>query len=278
MIKNNTGYDLKHLFIGAEGTLGVVTRVVLRLHPQPASVCTALCTVENYDGALALLRHVKEKMAGTLSAFEMMWPDFYETVTRKVPWLSPPLPHGASGYVLIEALGAEQAHDQARFESMLEEALEDELVVDAVIAQSRAESQSLWRIRDASGELTQIFGPQVKFDVSIPTSDIGRFVDEATAALKNQWPDVQTVSFGHIGDSNIHLNVHVDDDSADVEIERMVYGLVRQWHGSISAEHGVGLLKREFLGHTRTPEEIALMRTLKHALDPKGILNPGKVL
>src|SRR5436190_6851662 len=187
MIKNNTGYDLKHLFIGAEGTLGVVTRVVLRLHPQPKSVCTALCTVDNYDGALALLHHVKETMAGTLSAFEMMWPDFYETVTRKVPGLSPPLPYGAGGYVLIEALGADQAHDQARFESMLEQVLEDELVVDAVIAQSRAESQALWRIRDASGELTQIFGPQVKFDVSIPMRDIGRFIDAAVAALKKRW-------------------------------------------------------------------------------------------
>ncbi len=282
MIKNNTGYDLKQLFIGSEGTLGVVTRVVLRLHPQPKSVCTALCTVDDYAGALALLRHVKEGMAETLSAFEMMWPDFYETVTRKVPGLSPPLPYGSGGYVLIEALGSDQAHDQSRFEAMLQAALEQKLITDAVIAQSRAESQALWRVRDASGELTQIFGPQAKFDVSIPTRDIGRFVEAAVAALKQRWPQAGTVAFGHIGDSNVHLNVHVDKESVasaamEHEVEQVVYDLVRQWNGSVSAEHGIGLLKREFLGHTRTPEEIELMRAVKRTLDPFGILNPGKV-
>ncbi|MFL6651078.1 MAG: FAD-binding oxidoreductase [Sulfurifustaceae bacterium] len=280
MIKNNTGYDLKQLFIGAEGTLGIITRVVLRLHPQAQSMCTALCAVSDYDKAVALLRHAKQQLAGMLSAFEMMWPDFYELVTRNVPGLTPPLPHGHGGYVLVELLGADQIQDQARFEAMLHAALEQELVRDAVVAQSRAESQAFWRLRDASGELPQIFDPHGKFDVSIPTKDIGRFVDACRAAVKTRWPNARTVTFGHIGDSNIHFNVHVDGAAiADVEheIEAIVYGLVREWRGSISAEHGVGTLKRSYLAYSRAPEEIALMRTLKQALDPHGILNPGKI-
>lgn len=281
MIKNNTGYDLKHLFVGSEGTLGVVTRVVLRLHPEPKSVCTALCAVADYTKAVALLRHAKERLAGMLSAFEMMWPDFYELVTQKVPGLTTPLPYGSGGYVLVEALGAEQAPDQERFEAMLQAALEQGLVTDAVVAQSQAESQALWRVRDSSGELVHIFIPQAKFDISIPTRDIDRFAAAATAALKARWPQAQTVTFGHIGDSNIHLNVHVDAPagaSLEAEIERIVYDLVREWRGSVSAEHGIGLLKRAHLGHTRTAEEMQLMRTLKLALDPRCILNPGKVL
>ena len=279
LLKNNTGYDVKHLFIGAEGTLGIVTRVVLRLHPRPKSLCTALCAVASYDDTLALLRHAKESLGGTLSAFEMMWPDFYELVTTKVQGLKAPLAYGYGGYVLIEALGSDQAHDQTRFEAMLQAAMEQGLVADAVIAKSHAESQALWALRDASGELAQIFAPDAKFDISIPTGDIGRFLDACGAALRRRWPRVRSVSFGHIGDANIHLNVHLEgDEGTEADIERVVYDMVRDWHGSISAEHGIGLLKRPYLGHSRTPEEIQLMRTLKQALDPRGILNPGKIL
>ncbi len=281
MLKNNAGYDLKHLFIGSEGTLGVITRVVLRLHPEPKSVCTALCSVTDYENAVALLRHAKQGMGGALSAFEMMWPDFYELVTRKVPGITPPIRYGYGGYVLIEALGSDQTPDQARFENMLQAALEQGLIEDAVIAQSRGESNALWRVRDASGEITQLLDLQAKFDISIPTNDIGRFVDACRTAVKSRWPNSQSVSFGHIGDSNVHFNVHVGAENGepqDAALERMVYDMVRDWKGSISAEHGIGLLKRDYLGHSRTPEEIQLMRTLKRTLDPYGILNPGKVL
>lgn len=279
MLKNNTGYDLKQLFIGSEGTLGVITRVVLRLHPEPKSLCTALCTVADYTQALALLRHMKEELAGMLSAFEMMWPDFYQLATQKVPGLAPPLPYGYGAYVLVEALGSDQQADQARFEAALQGAMDAGFVLDAAIAQSHAESQALWRVRDASGELTHIVKPQAKFDVSIPARDIGRFVDECSAAVKARWPNVQTMSFGHIGDSNIHFNVRIDTDetSPQTELEHMVYDIVRRWNGSISAEHGVGVLKRAYLRHTRTAEEVQLMRTLKQALDPHGILNSGKI-
>lgn len=280
MIKNNTGYDLKQLFIGAEGTLGIVTRVVLRLHPQAQSLCTAICAVSDYENAIGLLRHAKQGLAGMLSAFEMMWPDFYELVTSKVPGLAPPLPYGHGGYVLVELLGADQAQDQARFEMMLQGAIERGFVRDAVIAQSRAESQAFWRLRDASGELPHVFDPHGKFDVSIPTKEIGRFVDACCTAVRKRWPRTRTATFGHIGDSNIHINVHVDGavvSEVEPDIEAIVYGLVRDWRGSISAEHGVGTLKRPYLTYSRTPEEITLMRTLKQALDPHGILNPGKI-
>ncbi len=280
MLKNNAGYDLKHLFIGAEGTLGVVTRVVLRLHPQPKSVCAALCAVADYARALGLLRHAQEGLAGTLSAFEMMWPDFYQSATQKVAGVEQPLRLGYGGYVLIEALGADQAADQARFEAVLHAAMEQGIVLDAAVAQSHADTQAFWRIRDAIGELTRLLRPQAKFDVSLPIRAIGQFVEASVAALRARWPNVRTLSFGHIGDSNVHLNVRVDPPAADVEpeIERMVYDVVRRLGGSISAEHGIGLAKRPYLGHSRTPEEIRLMRALKQALDPRGILNPGKIL
>ncbi|HEX7045770.1 MAG TPA: FAD-binding oxidoreductase [Burkholderiales bacterium] len=278
MLKNNAGYDLKQLFIGSEGTLGIVTRVVLRLHPKPKSTCTALCAVADYAAVLGLLRHAKQGLAGTLAAFEMMWPDFYELITRNVPEARAPLAYGYGGYVLVEALGSDQAHDQVRFEAMLEEAVEEGLVQDAVIAKSEAESRAIWRIRDGSGDFPRILWPAVGFDVSIPTSDIGRFVETCRSALETRWPGVRTVFFGHIGDSNIHIAVKVGDGTQpEAEIEDLVYALVRDWGGSISAEHGIGLLKRPFLGYTRTPEEIALMRTIKRALDPNNILNPGKI-
>jgi len=208
----------------------------------------------------------------------MMWPDFYELVTRNVPEARAPLAYGYGGYVLVEALGSDQAHDQARFEAMLEEAVEEGFVQDAVIAKSEAESRAIWRIRDGSGDFPRILWPAVGFDVSIPTSDIGRFVETCRGALEARWPGVRTVFFGHIGDSNIHIAVKVGDGAQpEAEIEDLVYALVRDWGGSISAEHGIGLLKRPFLGYTRTPEEIALMRTIKRALDPNNILNPGKI-
>lgn len=277
MLKNNTGYDLKHLFIGAEGTLGVVTRVVLRLHPRPRSVCTALCAVADYSRVVELLRHARESMAGTLSAFEMMWPDFYELVTRRgdVP---APLPIGHGAYILIEALGSDQGLDQARLEAMLEAAFERDLIVDALIAQSEREAQNLWHVRDASGEFPQLFWPHVGFDVSLPTGVIGNFIDACTAAAKNRWSNAATVFFGHVGDSNIHIGIKVgDSEQPHEELAALVYGLVGEFHGSISAEHGIGLHKRDYLAHSRTPEELALMRTLKNALDPRGILNPGKI-
>lgn len=279
MLKNNTGYDLKQLFIGSEGTLGVITRVVLRLYPQPRSTCTALCAVEDYAAVLRLLNHVKSSLGSTLSAFEMMWPDFYECAVTGLPHLGEPLPRGQGGYILVEAMGTDQTPDQERFETVLGEAIEMGCVRDAVIAQNETDARALWSVRDASGEFHRTFWPHVGFDVSIPTGQLGDFVAACKARLQAHWPRAETVFFGHVGDSNVHIAVRVGRDAQpEAAIEEVVYGLVGEWQGSISAEHGIGLLKRPYLKYSRQPAELALMWRIKQALDPLGILNPGKVL
>jgi FAD/FMN-containing dehydrogenase len=278
MIKNNAGYDLKQLFIGSEGTLGVITRVVLRLHPQPRSTCTALCAVKDYRQVLVLLRQLREALGGNLTAFEMMWPDFYELITTEVAGRTPPIAYGHGAYVLIEASGTDPEHDQAHFEATLNALLEQQLVADAVLAQSDAQARSLWAIRDGSGEFRQVFWPHAGFDVSIPTGALGEFIQATTDALRARWPLARTVFFGHVGDANLHIGVQVGRGEQPLhEIDELVYGQVRQWQGSVSAEHGIGILKRPYLRHSRTEPEVMAMKALKRCLDPHNILNPGKI-
>jgi FAD/FMN-containing dehydrogenase len=278
MIKNNSGYDLKQLFIGTEGTLGVITRVVLRLQPQPRSTCTAMCAVEDFDKLIGLLNHMRGKLGASMSAFEVMWPDFFDLITAKVPNRKSPFDTKYGTYVLIETNGTDQVRDQELFEGALESAMETGLVADAVIAQSETEAKRLWEIRDGSGEFRNVLWPSVNFDISMPIGNLGKFIDAARAALHARWPDAQTVFFGHIGDSNIHITIKVGEGKQpEHEIDELIYGMMRDWNGAITAEHGVGVLKREYLGNSRSAEEIALMKTLKKALDPKGIMNPGKV-
>ena len=277
LLKNNCGYDLKQLFIGAEGTLGVVTRVVLRLYPKPRSACTALCAVADYPAVMLLLGLARAHLAGTLSAFELMWPDFYG-LAGPATGKPLPLPEGHGGYVLIEAMGSDQEPDQARFERMLELALDHGAIKDAVVAHSGEQAKGLWAVRDTSSAFRQTFWPHVVFDVGIPVGGIGDFVQACRDRLGRRWPGVRTVFFGHVADGNVHIGVSVPEDPMPAaEVEQMIYGAVREWRGAISAEHGIGLLKKEFLGHSRTPEAIALMRRIRVALDPHGILNPGKV-
>jgi FAD/FMN-containing dehydrogenase len=279
LIKNNAGLDIRQIFIGSEGTLGIITRVVLRLYPAPRSTCTAMVAAPDYDRVVALLRHAQAALGGTLSAFEMMWPDFYTLMTTQVPGMPQPLPLGSPAYVLIEALGSEPEPDLARFERMLETAAEADLLTDAVVAQSPADARAFWTVRDGSGDFPRIGWPGKSFDIGIPTARIGAFVDACKADLQARWSTAETAFFGHIGDSNLHLHVKVrDGEQPQEEIEEVVYGTVRAWSGTVSAEHGIGVIKRRYLGHSRSPEEIAVMRAIKHALDPKGLLNPGKVL
>lgn len=279
MLKNNTGYDLKQLFVGSEGTLGVITRAVLRLHAQPRSTCTALCAVADYAGVLALLRRARDGLGGALSAFELMWPDFYGLVTGRGAQVGRPLPPGHGAYVLVETLGTDAAPDQARFERVLGEALEAGIVADAVIAQSEADGSALWRVRDASGELRSIFWPHVGFDVSVETARIGEFIEDCRARLCRRWPSVATVFFGHVCDANIHIGVRIGEGEQPAEaIEEIVYACVGDWRGSVSAEHGIGTLKRAHLYRSRSDAERAMMALVKRAVDPRGILNPGKVL
>jgi FAD/FMN-containing dehydrogenase len=278
MIKNNAGYDLKQLFLGSEGTLGILTRLVLRLFPKPQSVSTALLALDDYPSVLDLLRRARSGFGGTLSAFEVMWPDFYTLGTTALG-RTPPVAEGHGAYVLIETMGTDPATDQARFEEVLGAALEDGVAVDAVIAQSEAQTQALWAIRDCPGEFPKVFWPQISFDVSLPTGEIGARVPELRDRLERAFPGMRTVFFGHVADSNLHLAVNMADQAMPVHaIDEVVYGAIGEWGGSISAEHGIGTTKRAFLHHSRTGEEIALMRLLKATLDPNGILNPGKVL
>jgi FAD/FMN-containing dehydrogenase len=279
MLKNNAGYDLKQLFIGSEGTLGVITRAVLRLRPKPASQCVALLALPAYDAVLDLLGRARSTLGDALSAFEMMAPEFYALGTTALN-RRPPLPPDQPFYGLIELLGNDQAADEARLHAVVEAALADGVALDAVAAQSPREVGELWRIRDCPGEWSQTwFWPQISFDISIPTGRIGDFIVAARGRLLAEFPTAHAVFFGHVADSNLHLSVRVEPDPQPTHaLEALVYATVRDWQGSISAEHGIGLLKRDYLDHCRTPEEIQLMRTLKQALDPKGILNPGKVL
>ena len=278
MIKNNAGYDLKYLFIGAEGTLGVITRLVLRCYPKARGVCTGLCAVNDYQGVLDLLAAARSGLGSTLSAFEMMWPEFYHLGTQALG-RRPPLEPKYGCYVLVETMGDDEATDQARFEAVIGEAIERGIVQDAVVAKSGAEARELWAIRDCPGEWIKTeHWPQIAFDVSIPTGQMGDYMQYAKAKIEERWPGTVAVCFGHVADSNLHLSVRSNGDPKwEHQVEELVYATVGEWKGSISAEHGIGVHKKPFLHYSRTPEEIAMMRQLKAALDPKGTLNPGKV-
>jgi FAD/FMN-containing dehydrogenase len=277
MLKNNTGYDLKQLFIGSEGTLGVVTRAVLKLFPKPLGTDIALCAFHTFDSVYDFLHRARAELAGSLSAFELMWPSFYAYATASRA--APPLPAGYAAYVLVESMGTDPERDTAHFSTFLERALEDNLVADAVLAKSIAETRTLWSIRDMSGELTEKLQPLSNFDVSIDTGKIYAFETDCLARLRTIWPSAETICFGHLADSNLHMFVKVEKTLFPAHhVEEIVYACVRDWGGSISAEHGIGLTKKPYLSYSRTADEIALMKSIKSVLDPRGILNPGKVL
>jgi len=277
MQKNNAGYDLKHLFIGSEGTLGVVTRLVLRLFPRPASICTAFCALPDYAAVLALLSRARAKLGGALSAFEVIWPEFYHLATTD-HGVRPPLPAGSPVYVLMDSMGGDQEQDEATFHTLIESAHEDGMVTDAVLAQSVRESRDLWALRDSVVQFQRSFDPHVGFDVSIPIGRMQDFIDDCKAHLSARDATLRSLWFGHIADSNLHICIKKDPHNpTKAEIDDIVYARVRAFDGSVSAEHGIGLLKKRFLGFSRTPEELDIMRRLKTALDPRGILNPGKV-
>jgi FAD/FMN-containing dehydrogenase len=280
MLKNNAGYDLKQLFIGTEGTLGIVTRAVLRLRPSPRSLNTAFAAVEDFTRIPLVLRELESKLGGTLNAFEVMWADFYEVILGASARHTPPVATGYAFYALIEARGGNQHDDAARFEQALHDALQQNLIADAAIAGSTAQRQAMWAIRDDIDNLMKKMAPMIVFDVSLPISDMPVYVDKVKRSLHRRWgDDAKCVTFGHIGDGNVHFCITVGSDRHDEQREVMdiVYCELEPFGGSISAEHGIGLEKRPFLHYSRNDAEFALMRTLKQALDPRGLLNPGKI-
>jgi FAD/FMN-containing dehydrogenase len=278
MIKNNAAYDLKQLFIGTEGTLGVVTRLVLRLREMPRSVQTALVACPSFDDVTRLLKHMDGALGGALSAFELMWNEFYRMVTTPPAKGTAPLPQTYEYYVLLESAGGDEARDQAQFESAIAAALEAGLVADAVVATSKAQREALWALRDDVEGFFRL-GMPVTFDVSLPIADMEAYVAEVLSRLECEWPEYRRFVFGHLGDGNLHI-IAAGPPSAEAKrgIERCVYEPLAARGGSVSAEHGIGLEKRPWLELCRSPAELALMRTLKTALDPRNILNPGRVL
>lgn len=279
MAKNNAGMDLKHLFIGSEGVLGIVTRVVLRLQPLPRGTSTALVALQDYTAALRFLRHAQQSLSGQVSAFEIMWRDYLETAV-KANRLRRPLAGDYPVYVLIDMHCGQPETDGQRFEAMLEQAIEAGWILDAAIAQSVADAEAFWAIRDGIAEVLRDYAPTLNFDVSVPVADIGDCAARVHANLERDWPQLRALFFGHVGDGNLHVVVcRVPQDADSLHrIEDAVYSVVREQGGSVSAEHGIGRLKRDWLHYSRSEAEIALMRTLKTALDPQGILNPGRMI
>jgi FAD/FMN-containing dehydrogenase len=280
VIKNNTGYDLKQLFVGSEGTLGIITRAVLRLRPLPRSQNTALVAIGNFEHLGRFLQTMDSALGGTLSAFEAMWNDFYTLIVGNGDKHGLPLDTSHAFYVLLESTGGNEEGDKLRFDNALEDALEDGLIVDAVIAQSKQQRNDLWGIRDDVEGLVESLFPPMTFDISLSIPQMEAYVEEVRDQLSRKWEHARMVVFGHLGDGNIHLGIGVGSLKPEVvlAVENIVYTALGRRGGVISAEHGIGLDKRAYLAHSRSAQEIALMKTIKTAMDPKNILNPGKIL
>ncbi|CAM4392103.1 FAD-binding oxidoreductase [Comamonas aquatilis] len=277
MIKNNTGYDLKQFFIGAEGTLGIVTRVLLRLRPAPQATATTLVAMPDFDSALAVLKRMQSRFGNSVAAYELMWDSF---VQASMSWLklSAPFAERHPLLALINIDGKDEAQLQSEMQEVLEQAMEAGEVLDAIVAQSVAQAQTLWKLREAPAELNNHMHPAINFDVSLPQADIGRFAEACEAAFTARWPGKHSLYFGHVGDGNLHVSVDGKTVNGECDaVEAELYGLVAAFKGSVSAEHGIGLHKKPYLYASRTPQELAAMRAIKLALDPLSLMNPGKV-
>jgi FAD/FMN-containing dehydrogenase len=279
LIKNNAGYDLKQIFIGSEGTLGVITRLVLRLREKPRGRAMALVGVDDFSRVVALLRHMDRSLPGALSAFEVMWNSFYRLVTTPPAKGKPPIGQDHPYYVLIETHGGDPATDSERFAAALNAAMEAGLIADAALSQSEADCLAFWSLRD-NVEMVMLGGYPIIFDVSLPLERMEAYARALPKSLDEAIGPHELWIFGHLGDGNLHVIVQVPFQEAAAfrpRVERVVYEPLGEFQGSVSAEHGIGLEKKPYLHLSRTPEEIALMRALKTALDPKGVLNPGKI-
>jgi D-lactate dehydrogenase (cytochrome) len=283
--KDNTGYDLKNLFVGAEGTLGVITAAVLRLVPRPNAVETAFVGLPSAQAALSLFGIANENAAGGVTSFELMTRLGLEMVFRHAAGCRDPLQKAYPWYVLIELSSQGKAGLRDVLEKILAEGLKRGLILDAAIAHSLEQSKAFWRLREMFGEVQRHEGGSIKHDVSVPVAAVPNFIAEANAAVAALIPEARPVPFGHLGDGNVHYNVS-QPPGADRkeflarwdEVNAAVFAVVKKFGGSISAEHGVGVMKRDLLPSVKDPVALDLMRRIKHLLDPNNILNPGKVL
>ncbi len=283
--KDNTGYDLKHLFIGAEGTLGIITAATMKLMPKPSDRATVFAAIGSPEDALALLSLVRRMSGSAVVAFEIMPRSGLDMVIAHAGCRDP-LEAASEWYVLFELAGFNDAPEMEEAATgILAVALEEGLVIDATIAASGQQRDDLWRLREMMSEVQRLEGGSIKHDVSVPVSKVPEFLDAATNKVRHMIPGCRPVPFGHIGDGNIHFNISqpvgADKDAFLAhweDVAREVHAIVRGLDGSISAEHGIGTLKRDEMAATKQPVEMSMMRGIKQMLDPNGIMNPGKVL
>jgi D-lactate dehydrogenase (cytochrome) len=283
--KDNTGYDLKQLFIGGEGTLGIITAATVKLFPKPREIETGFVALARIADAMALFAHARAATADQLTAFELIPRAGLDLALAHIPGTIDPLDRRHPWYVLLEMSSSQtDSGIRALLERLLETALAEGLVADGVIAESGAQRKELWRIREAIVE-AQLYSGSIKHDVSVPVSQVAEFVARASDAVRTRFPGIRPIAFGHVGDGNIHFNLTQPEgvDKAAYlarwqEFNDLVHGVVQELHGSISAEHGVGIMKRDEITHYKPAVEIELMRRVKHALDPQGIMNPGKLV
>lgn len=285
--KDNTGYDLKHLFIGAEGTLGVITAAVMKLFPLPAAQMTALAALPSLAAAVSLLNQANAQCGANLTAFEVMSAECLGRVQQQFPTDALPLPAERGAWFALLELSSAQSQNQAQqlLETVLEHAIEANTAIDAVVAQSLTEAAALWQLRERIPEAQARAGGNVKHDISLPVSAIPRFVSETNQRLRERFDWIEPVIFGHLGDGNLHYNMATRQGvaatqalSEQEQINRVVHDAVVRWGGSISAEHGLGQAKNVENARYKSTVELNLMRTIKQALDPRGLMNPGKVL
>jgi FAD/FMN-containing dehydrogenase len=279
MIKDNSGYDLRNLLIGSEGTLAVITRAVLRLRPKPTATATAWCGLPSFDAVTTLLRRAQAGLAPGVSAFEVMWAAYHDTVLANLDTLRAPLDSPHPFYVLLESVGTDPVRHGDAFEEFLGAMLEEGVVTDAALASTEAHAQAFWAIRDAPGEYQRFIPNHAAYDVSFSIAQVGDAASRCEAQLRARWPDATIMIYGHLGDGNIHIVVDVPDlPKHDHDaIDQVIYDVTRDFRGSISAEHGIGIKKKHFLHLTRSEADVASMRAIKQALDPARILNPGKI-
>ena len=280
IVKDNSAYDLKQLFIGSEGTLGIVTKAVLKLIEAPKSRNSAFLAFDNYENVVAYLKFIDKELAGALSGFEVIWKNSYEVMTGSNSLNKPPLPHGHKYYVLVESLGSDQDKDREQLQSIVEQAIVNEVAADAVMAFTESDLNWFWNIREDVKVLAEQAKFDQHFDVSAPIAEMGAYVDDVEKTINELDDVVAAYPFGHLADGNIHFIVakNSKDENLKLAINDIVYNPLTSLGGSVSAEHGIGLHKKKYLALCRTVEEINLMRTLKKSFDPKALLNPGKVL